>query len=115
MAPGIVAVRDLIVFLAATAFAGRRASLAALAGYLAVSFLYLGLAVAAHPGRDIVGAGTDAEIFVWSFAWWPHAIAHGIDPFVTRAIWAPEGINLAWTTSVPALALAFAPVTWLAG
>ena len=27
-------------------------------------------------------------------------------PFYTHAIWAPDGINLAWTTSVPGLALA---------
>ena len=49
------------------------------------------------------------------FAWWPHALAHGLDPFKTTAIWAPDTYNLAWTTSVPGLAVLFAPVTLLAG
>jgi hypothetical protein len=83
--------------------------------YLAVSFLYFGLPVASHPGRSLIGAGVDSQIFVWSFAWWPHAIGSGENPFYTHAIWAPEGVNLAWTTSVPLLALVFAPLTALAG
>jgi hypothetical protein len=30
-------------------------------------------------------------------------------------LWAPTGVNLAWVTDVPGLALVFAPLTWLAG
>jgi hypothetical protein len=93
----------------------RRASLAALAGYCLLSFLYFGLPVASHPGGSYIGNGSDPEIFIWSFAWWPHAMLHGQNPFHTHAIWAPEGYNLAWATSVPGLALAFAPLTLVAG
>ena len=40
-----------------------------------------GLPVVDAPERDVVGGlYTDPQIFVWSFAWWPHAIAHGIEP-----------------------------------
>lgn len=92
--------------------AGRRIqALAALALYGAASFLILGLAVARARGSWLVGVGGDSEIFVWSFAWWPHAIGSGIDPLVTHAIWAPVGINLAWVTSVPGAALLFWPLT----
>jgi hypothetical protein len=63
----------------------------------------------------LVGYSVDPEIFVWSLAWWPHAILHGENPFVTHAIWAPEGVNLAWTTSIPGLALLAAPVTLALG
>ena len=27
-------------------------------------------------GDDYLGHGPDAEIFIWSFAWWPHALLH---------------------------------------
>jgi hypothetical protein len=53
----------------------------------------------------------DGSIFVWMLRWWPHALAHHIDPLFTTVAWAPVGINLAWVTSVPALALAMAPIT----
>jgi hypothetical protein len=93
----------------------RWTNLAALLGYAAISFLYFGRPVAAHPGRMLVGRGHDPDIFVWSFAWWPHALVHGQNPIFTHAIWAPDGISLAWTASTPGLALAFAPLTLLAG
>ena len=92
--------------------AGRRnQAFAALVLYGAASFLMLGLAVARARGSWLIGVGGDSEIFVWSFAWWPHAIGSGIDPLVTHAIWAPVGINLAWVTSVPGAALLFWPLT----
>jgi hypothetical protein len=73
--------------------------------------LYFGL-----PGSGrVVGDGPDTQIFVWSFAWWPHAIVHGENPFFTHAIFVPGGYNLTWATSVPGLALVFAPVTWAFG
>ena len=89
--------------------------LLALLLYAAASFLIFGLRVAAHSDLSYVGTGVDPQIFIWSFAWWPHALIHHMNPFVTQAVWAPEGLNLAWTTSVPGLAILFAPVTLLAG
>ena len=98
--------------LSSGAVAGRRIqAFAALALYSTAAFLLLGLAVARAPGSWLVGVGGDSEIFVWSFAWWPHAIGSGIDPLVTHAIWAPVGIDLAWVTSVPGAALLFWPLT----
>jgi hypothetical protein len=88
---------------------------AAFVAYCVVSLLCFGVPLLAHPGRSYVGAGTDPEIFIWSFAWWPHALLHGQNPIATHAIWAPDGFNLAWATTTPGLALAFAPVTLLAG
>ena len=82
-----------------------------LLGYAAISFAYFGWRLLPHPGRYLVGSGRDPELFVWVFAWWPHAIGSWTNPFFSHAVYAPTGINLAWTTSVPALALAFAPLT----
>jgi hypothetical protein len=91
-------------------------SLWALLGYAALAFAYLGLRPLVESGHQYVGGGGgDPQIFIWSFAWWPHAIAHGENPFVTHAIWAPSGVNLTWTTAVPGLALLFAPLTLVAG
>ena len=93
----------------------RRHALLALLAYAAVAFAYFGVHVAAHPGRAYVGYLTDPELFIWSFAWWPHAIGQGENPFVTHAVWAPQGLDLAWSATAPGLALAFAPVTLLVG
>jgi hypothetical protein len=87
----------------------------AFVSYLAISLLYFGVPVAAHPGRDWVGSGADPQIFVWSLAWWPHAIIHWQDPIVSHSVWPPVGLDLAWVSSIPGLALALAPVTLLAG
>lgn len=89
--------------------------LAALAAYTLVSFLYFGLRPLLDPGTQYIGPGADPQIFIWSFAWWPHAILHGQNPFITHAIWAPTGVNLTWTTSVPGLALIFSPLTLIFG
>src|SRR5439155_17240562 len=50
-----------------------------------------------------------------AYALWPDAVLHGLNPVVTHAIWPPVGVDLAWATSVPGLALPLAPVTLLFG
>jgi hypothetical protein len=88
----------------------------ALSGYALLSFGYFGVQLLVHHGgRTFMGIGIDPEIYTWSFAWWPHAILHGQNPIVTREIWAPNGVNLAWATSVPGLALLFTPLTLIVG
>ena len=48
-------------------------------------------------------------------AWWPHAIGSWTNPFVTHVVYAPTGVNIAWTPTAPGLALAFSPLTVLVG
>jgi hypothetical protein len=86
-----------------------------LAGYAAVAFTYFGARLASHPGRDLLGHGRDPQIFVWSFAWWLHALETWQNPFYSHAIYAPDGINLVWATTVPGLSLLFTPLTALVG
>jgi hypothetical protein len=52
---------------------------------------------------------------MWSLAWWPHALVHGLNPFFTHVIWAPEGTNVAAAATIPAAAIALWPVTALFG
>ena len=88
--------------------------IAALALYLAVSTVYFGIPVLVHHG-EIIGTGSDPEIFIWSLGWWPHAILHGDNAMFSHVVWSPVGVNLAWTTSIPGLAVLVAPLTLAAG
>jgi hypothetical protein len=59
--------------------------------------------------------GTDEGIFVWAFAWWPHALLHGSNPFHSNIVYAPQGFNIALGALVPGAALIFYPATAIAG
>jgi hypothetical protein len=92
-------------------------SVAALALFFATSVVVFGWTLWPHPGRSIIGldASADPEIFIWSFAWWAHALGSLTNPFVSHAVYFPVGANLMWTASGPGLGLAFTPLTWLVG
>jgi hypothetical protein len=92
-----------------------RAAAAAFAGYLALSFLYFGVRLLVESGSQYIGSYDDPQIPIWSFGWWPHALLHGQNPFFTHSVWAPEGVNLAWANTVPAISIAFAPLTLIVG
>jgi len=83
----------------------------ALLAYVGVSIGFFGAPVVSHFGTVEVGLGTDPSSFVWFLQWWPHAIGHGMSPFVTHDLWAPAGFNLTHAASVPGAALLAAPVT----
>lgn len=80
--------------------------------YFAFAVLWIGRNVLVHPQSRVVGDRfVDKTIFMWAFSWWPHAIAHGHDPFDAHVIWAPHGVDLAWVTAAPGLSLALTPLT----
>lgn len=84
--------------------------------YATLAIVYWLLPIAGAPGRTLIAADDiDASAFMWMFAWWPHALGHGINPFVTHAIFVPDGYNLAWASSMPGPSLLLAPVTLGAG
>ncbi|HEY4345960.1 MAG TPA: hypothetical protein VGM80_00095 [Gaiellaceae bacterium] len=87
-----------------------------LLGYCVAAFLLFGLRLVVHSGNWYEGSGDgDPQIPIWSFAWWPHALAHGQNPFVTHVVWAPHGVDLTWVNTLPIVSVLFAPLTWLAG
>jgi hypothetical protein len=92
-----------------------RSTVGPLAIYGLVSVAFFGRPLLRHGDRDYVGLLSDPQIFIWSLGWWPHAILNGDNPFVTHAVWPVVGVNLAWVTAVPGIALLAAPVTLLAG
>jgi hypothetical protein len=90
--------------------------LRALAFYLLMAALTVGWHAIAHPRSVCACMGTqDPAAYMWALAWWPHALAHGLNPFVTHYLWSPSGVNVAQAAMIPTAALAMAPITELVG
>jgi hypothetical protein len=87
----------------------------AFALYAAISLLVFGRGVIAHLSTAYLGRGPDPQLYIWFQAWWAYAISHHLNPFVTRAIWAPSGVNLGWATDFPLATVLLYPVTRLYG
>src|SRR2546426_1097550 len=98
------------------ATAGRQPVTASIV-YLLSSLLLFGLPVLADPAHMYVGSHVDPDpkFFFWALSWWPHALAHGLNPLWTHAVWGPHGYNLAWATGAPGPSLLVSPLTLAAG
>jgi hypothetical protein len=84
--------------------------------YGGLALLFWGPWVLDDPGSEILAANDlDPSAYLWFFAWWPHALGNGLDPFYTDLIFVPDGYNLAWVTSMPGPSLLLAPVTLTLG
>lgn len=53
----------------------------------------------------------DSESFAFYLSWNVHALTHGLDPFFTHNLYAPEGLDLGNAISVPSVSLLVSPVT----
>ena len=81
-----------------------------------IALLFFGSRAVPHLGSECpCGYGNDAGSSMWDLAWWPHALLHGINPFVTDGLFAPDRVNLGGFTLLPLPALVAAPVTLLFG
>jgi hypothetical protein len=70
--------------------------------------------VTAPRSRGLCGCG-DPSLFQWFLAWPAHALSSGHSLVFSRDLFHPDGINLLSNTSVLALGVPLAPVTWLGG
>jgi hypothetical protein len=87
-------------------------ALAAFLVYLLISFVLWVVPVGGQLATRHLGmGGNDVRIYLWSMEWTPHAIANGLDPFRTDAVFAPAGIDLTWVTTLPGPAVVMWPVT----
>jgi hypothetical protein len=96
----------------------RRQALVALLLYGAITVGYFGLPVLPHFGSACVcvEGATDPSAYMWNQAWWPHAVLHGLNPFFTNALFAPDGLVLGGQAALsPGPGLAAAPITLLFG
>jgi hypothetical protein len=89
----------------------RRPNLLAFGLYLLISVVLFGLPIAGSPSTTSVGFTGDVGQMMWFLVWWPYAIGRSFNPFITHAVWPIAGYNLTWTASIPAVALALAPLT----
>ncbi len=96
---------------------GRRSreTLIAIPAYLALSLIFFARMLPGHLFDSYVGRDTDPSLYMWSIAWWPYVLHHHAHPFLTRLIWAPQGINLAWVTCLPLLGIVAMPLTTTLG
>ncbi len=96
--------------------ASARRVLGPLGLYLAISTILFGIPVIAHPRGHIIAVDDlDPSVYIWFLAWWPHALLHGINPFVTHAILYPDGYNVTWAASLPLPSIVLAPITLTLG
>ncbi len=88
----------------------------AFAIYFVVWAVGWALPLLVHPHTvQLDQSSQDPNFYVWSLRWWPYAVAHGLNPMYSKQVGAPAGFNLAWTTTVPPLALLASPLTLLLG
>ena len=78
--------------------------------YFAIALIFFARGLLGHFGNCFVGRETDPPQTMWFFNWWRFSLSHGINPFFTDWVWAPLGINLAWTTLVPLPSLISIPL-----
>lgn len=69
----------------------------------------------ADPHNLTVGGHGDPEASIWYYAWIQHALRHGNNPLLSDFLNYPDGINLAWQTSQPLVAVLSWPVSAIAG
>ena len=81
-------------------------------------YLVAGVAVSWPRASYLAGrlpATVDQEGYVWSFWWVAHQIAHLGNPWSTRLMAAPVGLQLGFDTLMPLPGAVMAPVTWVFG
>jgi hypothetical protein len=58
--------------------------------YLALAIVFWGIPRDFEFASRLLVYG-DPAFNLWSLKWWPYAISHGLNPFLTKAFWAPFG------------------------
>jgi hypothetical protein len=94
-----------------------------LPGWAVAAVAYLALAVVTwwhvwsggHPASVMTCDCGDPSSFAWFLEWPAYALTHGHSLFLETADQVPGGMNLLDNTSVLALGVVLAPITWLFG
>ena len=68
-----------------------------------------------HPTSTILCGCGDTAAYVWFLEWPAYALSHGLNPFYSTALSYPHGFNLLSASSLPAVGILFAPITWIFG
>ena len=92
-----------------------RQALGAFTLYVVVSFFFFGRGLVGNFSTWYLGRGPDPPQSIWFLAWWAYAIAHRVNPFLTKLVYVPAGANLAWSTAAPLAAWIALPIIWSFG
>lgn len=87
-----------------------RQALGAFTLYFSMSFFFFGRGLIGHFSTWYLGRGPDPPQSIWFLAWWAYALAHRVNPFLTKLLFAPNGTNLAWSTTAPLAAWIGLPI-----
>jgi len=86
---------------------------------LLACYVTVGIAVTWPRATYLVGgklqATRDAGVYVWDFWWMAHAVEHLANPWYTRSIVAPTGVQLGYHALMPLEGVLMMPVTVLFG
>lgn len=85
------------------------------AAYLALSVVMWWNVWSTHPTTATTCGCGDTSLFLWFLEWPAYALTHGHSLFYSTALFHPGGINLLANTSVLAIGVPLAPITWLFG
>src|SRR5436190_1980391 len=84
--------------------------------YLVIGTVLWGIPVLAHFSTRYISNGRgDVDLYRWFLAWVPWAVSHGHSPLFTDKVFAPGGVDLTWSTTMPGPAIVIWPVTRLFG
>jgi hypothetical protein len=83
--------------------------------YLLLSLIYFAPSSLHQLSSAVFNNGGDPEQFIWYYNWWPFALVHHHNLFVSKYVWNPTGYNFSWSTSIPFLGFLMMPVTLLGG
>jgi len=90
--------------------------LAAFLLYQALAFvIWIFPIVSQFTSRHAGSGRQDSRYYQWALEWTPWAIFHGVNPLHASHVFAPTGVDLAWSAFVPGPALATWPVTAVFG
>ncbi|HTS99937.1 MAG TPA: hypothetical protein VMI33_25315, partial [Streptosporangiaceae bacterium] len=95
----------------------RRAAARPVVRHLVLLALYLAAGIAltwpraTYLSRHLLPETRDASGYVWDLWWIAHQVAHLGNPFFTRSMAAPVGIQLGFDTTMPLAGLVMTPVT----
>lgn len=71
-------------------------ALLALTIYQAAAILGFGIPILADFSHSYIGlkGSADPSGYMWFLSWWPYALSHRINPFISKVVWAPRGFNV---------------------
>ncbi len=83
--------------------------------FVTTSIVVFALPVMPHlASRCVASCLSDTALYSWSFDYMAHVVTAGFDPLHATVVWAPDGVNLAWVTTLTGPALLMTPfTTWI--